>query len=697
MSDRRRWWAAGAIVVGVSAALMCGSGIAVAETDGSTATGSRQPVAHEAEASPKVSAIKDAIARHGSGPVAAASGFRAHPSVGDGPRPARMSVIRVSTDTAVRAATVKRRAQSRAAVATGADGPDRPLKHIGRQGIKTTSVLASRVVADVAAATPEAVGAMTKPAAIRSAATAIVALRGLAAPVANSPPAKGPNAMVVLNLLAGLGVQRSLPGGLASTSQQAPVRAPEGATSALAAVPVDTGRVTGVQEGHSDLQIPVGTYTYTGKADWYFPTQADGSVQAQGVIWLQHGFLGRKSWYSALARQLALQTNSVVVVPNVPSFPPRACPDCSLNGVPMQQGVADLFLDSNRVALNTSATAAGYQGVLPESFVLTGHSAGGGLATAAGGFYTVGLGPDQDNKLLGVIMFDGVSGNGTFVPALDALGDTPVYQIAAPPQPWNANGQTTADLVSSRPGSFVGVVLANGSHVDSLIGGVPIVDVITQLVVRRSPPGNTAAVYTLAAGWINDFYTPGAGPDNPQYGIYGEPDQYIVMGQTAAIVLGPPPTIDVSQYLGTWYEVGSVKQFFSIGLVNTKAVYGLNPDGSIRVENSGNYFVDNGPSSTIVGNAVSLNAENNKLNVSFLGPATATPPGNYWIVDAAPDYSWAIVSDANGSSGFLLSRTPVVSDELYGELLDRASAKGVNRSITPTRQPGAGMAALVAV
>ena len=67
------------------------------------------------------------------------------------------------------------------------------------------------------------------------------------------------------------------------------------------------------------------------------------------------------------------------------------------------------------------------------------------------------------------------------------------------------------------------------------------------------------------------------------------------MGPTAAIVLGPPPIVDVDSYLGTWYEVGSVKQFFSIGLVNTKAVYSLNADGSIRVENSGNYFVDNGP------------------------------------------------------------------------------------------------------
>ena len=95
----------------------------------------------------------------------------------------------------------------------------------------------------------------------------------------------------------------------------------------------------------------------------------------------------------------------------------------------------------------------------------------------------------------------------------------------------------------------------------------------------------------------------------------------------------------MNNYLGTWYEVGSVKQFFSIGLVNTKAVYSLNPDGSIRVENSGNYLFNNGPESSIVGSALPVDPANNKLNVTFFGPASPTPPGNYWIVDLAPDYS----------------------------------------------------------
>lgn len=303
--------------------------------------------------------------------------------------------------------------------------------------------------------------------------------------------------------------------------------------SETAAVPATAAGVTGVKVGHSDLTIPYGANGYTTAADWYFPTQSDGSVQADGVIWLQHGFLGEKSWYSAQAADLARRTNSVVVVPNVSSFPLLGCWECTLNSAALQEATATMFLD-DRSALNTSADAAGFQGTLPEKFVLTGHSAGGGFATAVAG-YTVDNGAAED--LLGVVLFDGVSSNGTFAPALAKLDtlDIPVYQIAAPPQPWNADGQTTDDLVALRPGQFTGVVLKNGSHVDSLIGGNPLIDFFAQILIKPSPPGNTAAVYTLADGWINDMY---ARPGESPQGLYGQPGQLITLGPATAIVLG---------------------------------------------------------------------------------------------------------------------------------------------------------------
>jgi len=146
-------------------------------------------------------------------------------------------------------------------------------------------------------------------------------------------------------------------------------------------------------------------------------------------------------------------------------------------------------------------------------------------------------------------------------------------------------------------------------------------------------------------------------------------------------------TVDPAQFAGTYYEQGSVKQFFSIGLVNTKATYTLNPDGTLGVENSGNYFVNRGPKSSIVGSAVPVNETNSALNVGFFGSSpSANPPGNYTILAKAPDYSWVIVSDPSGQSGYILTRDKNISPEQYQQLLAQARALGVRGKITPTAQ-----------
>ena len=144
--------------------------------------------------------------------------------------------------------------------------------------------------------------------------------------------------------------------------------------------------------------------------------------------------------------------------------------------------------------------------------------------------------------------------------------------------------------------------------------------------------------------------------------------------------------VDPAQFAGTYYEQGSVKQFFSIGLVNTQATYSLNPDGTIKVQNSGNYFFNRGPRSSIVGSAVPVNATNTALNVGFGPTPSANPPGNYTILAKAPDYSWVIVSDPSGQSGYILTRDKNISPQQYQELLTRARSLGVRGNITPTVQ-----------
>ena len=167
-------------------------------------------------------------------------------------------------------------------------------------------------------------------------------------------------------------------------------------------------------------------------------------------------------------------------------------------------------------------------------------------------------------------------------------------------------------------------------------------------------------------------------------------------GNDGPVVVTPPAVavpvvpssvpVDPAQFAGTYYEQGSVKQFFNFGLVNTKAVYTVKPDGTLGVQNSGNYFAAGGPQSSITGAAVPVNALNTALNVGFGGTPAANPPGNYLIIDRAPDYSWVIVSDPSGRSGFILTRSQAIGPQAYRELLARARELGVQGRITPTTQ-----------
>ena len=260
-------------------------------------------------------------------------------------------------------------------------------------------------------------------------------------------------------------------------------------------------------------------------ADWYFPNQAE---EPAGLIYLQHGFFRSKANVSALAVQLAEQTNSVVVVPTVASNP-FAQGGCWVNGDAMHRAVADLFV-GDMAALTASATAAaGHPVILPTQFVLAGQSAGGNLAASAAA-YTVDNG--AIDRLRAVVMFDGVDNGGRIAAgsaALTGVNARPVFQIAADCALCNVFGAGTSALVDSRPDGFVGVRLEGGKHTDAEGASSGLIGMLTCGVPDSA---NVAAVPVIAAGWINDVFT------GSQNGLYGAGGERFHVGAATAVVLG---------------------------------------------------------------------------------------------------------------------------------------------------------------
>jgi apolipoprotein D and lipocalin family protein len=142
--------------------------------------------------------------------------------------------------------------------------------------------------------------------------------------------------------------------------------------------------------------------------------------------------------------------------------------------------------------------------------------------------------------------------------------------------------------------------------------------------------------------------------------------------------LGLPPLqtvghVDLSRYVGTWYEIASYPQSFQEGCTGTTATYTLRDDGEIDVLNRCRKGSLSGAVDSAEGRARVVDTTTNaKLEVSFFWPFW----GDYWIIDVGVDYEYAVVGHPGRDYLWILSRTPTMEDGVYQDILQRLQAKG---------------------
>jgi apolipoprotein D and lipocalin family protein len=140
----------------------------------------------------------------------------------------------------------------------------------------------------------------------------------------------------------------------------------------------------------------------------------------------------------------------------------------------------------------------------------------------------------------------------------------------------------------------------------------------------------------------------------------------------------PLPTVesvDLSRYMGAWYEVAFLPNWFQRACVaDTQARYRLDGD-VVRVTNrcrraDGGIDEASGVAKVVEGSG------NAKLRVSFFRPFY----GNYWILALDPDYRWVLIGEPGREYGWVLSRTPALDEATLDGVLDRAIALGYDRA-----------------
>ncbi|MEX1131725.1 MAG: lipocalin family protein [Flavobacteriales bacterium] len=142
---------------------------------------------------------------------------------------------------------------------------------------------------------------------------------------------------------------------------------------------------------------------------------------------------------------------------------------------------------------------------------------------------------------------------------------------------------------------------------------------------------------------------------------------------TSAQPLRTVPIVHLDRYAGTWYEIASYPQRFQKGCHCTTATYTPSDKGYLILENRCNRDSAGGRLSSIKGKAFAVEGSGNaKLKVQFFWPFT----GNYWIIDLAADYSYAVVGDPSRKYLWILSRGPQLPSDVYAGILERLVTNG---------------------
>jgi apolipoprotein D and lipocalin family protein len=143
----------------------------------------------------------------------------------------------------------------------------------------------------------------------------------------------------------------------------------------------------------------------------------------------------------------------------------------------------------------------------------------------------------------------------------------------------------------------------------------------------------------------------------------------------------PDANFNLTDYLGTWYQVAATRAFFNIGCTCVTAVYTPNDDGTVKVVNTCRRF---GQTSKITGSAAPVDKAYGAAGVFDVQLNGAPPiklcPGPNYIVQVF-EGDWAIVQAGDFSTLFILSRKQVVDDADIDTWLKRAESLGSNLAL----------------
>lgn len=141
------------------------------------------------------------------------------------------------------------------------------------------------------------------------------------------------------------------------------------------------------------------------------------------------------------------------------------------------------------------------------------------------------------------------------------------------------------------------------------------------------------------------------------------------------------PYVDVSRYVGKWFVITTLPQFFTKNCLGQTAEYKALSPNSVSVLNT--CYKKNKKTGTISGKAVVTNARtNSELVVTFDSFFTKLfrVKGDYNIIIIDPNYEYVMVGSKNRKSLWIMSRKPSMPQELLQKYVSYARSLGFDIS-----------------
>jgi apolipoprotein D and lipocalin family protein len=153
------------------------------------------------------------------------------------------------------------------------------------------------------------------------------------------------------------------------------------------------------------------------------------------------------------------------------------------------------------------------------------------------------------------------------------------------------------------------------------------------------------------------------------------------------------PALDVARYCGTWYEIARLPNRFQKECAgDVTATYTLLEDGTLRVVNRCRKEEGGVTEAEGIARRRSDIDPPSKLEVRFAPAFLSIFPfvwGNYWIIDLAPDYSYAVIGEPSREYLWILSRTRSLHPDVFAGIIARIRSQGYDPSaLVMTKQSG---------